>query len=159
MKMQRLMTAVFAIVLFTFAVMLTPATHVLAQQIGDQVILKMKFANQGVQGGGAGILQTGDVSTLSAAVATATLTRVVTAPATGQTYVRGVIIEKSTGAAGSFTLQTGTGTNCGTGTTVVLGPVVNMPVQQYYLGFNIPSGQDLCVQTDAATTSVRIQFS
>lgn len=159
MKMQRLMIAAFAIVLFVVAVMLTPSTHVLAQQVGDQIILKMRFANQGVQGGGGGILQTGAVSNISTAVATATLTRVVVAPASNQTYVRGVIVEKSTGGTGSFTLQYGTGTNCGTGTTVLLGPVVNPPIQQYNLGLNIPAGQDLCVQTDASTTSVRVQSS
>jgi hypothetical protein len=130
-----------------------------AQQVGDQVLRQMRLISNGVGSAGSGILQTGDLSNLSAAVATATLTRVVTAPASGSTYIRGVVVEKSTGAGGTFTIQTGTGTNCGTGTTLLLGPVTNPPIQQYYLGVLAPAGKDVCIQTDAGTTSVRVQFS
>jgi hypothetical protein len=138
---------------------LAPPQPVGAQQIGDQQLLKLRFANNGVGTAGSGILETGDVSNLSAAVATATLTKVVTAPTPGSTYIRGVVVEKSTGAGGTFTIQTGTGTNCGTGTAVLLGPITNPPIQQYYLGILAPSGKDVCIQTDAATTSVRLQYS
>lgn len=127
-----------------------------AQQIGDQTLLKMKFINSGSSSLGVNILQTGEVNTLSAAVATATLTRVVTGPASGSVYVRGVIVEKSTGGTGSFTIQTGTGTNCGTGTAVLVGPVVNPPIGKVWLEIQATAAKDVCLQTDAATTSARL---
>lgn len=152
---NQLMLGLIAVICFAVALIFVPGSHVNAQQVGDQTLLKMRFVSQGVSGGGAGILQTGDLSTVSSSVATATLTRVATAPASGQIYLKAIIVEKSTGAGGTFTVQTGTGTNCGTGTTVLLGPVTNPPIQQYYLGFNLPAGKDLCLQTDAGTTVVR----
>src|SRR5438552_18177269 len=93
-----------------FSVM-TPNHQAAAQQTGDQNMLNLSFVGKGVSGQGNRILQTGDLSNLSAAVATATLTSVVAAPASGSTYIRSVAVEKSTGAAGTFTLQYGTGTN------------------------------------------------
>ncbi len=157
---NRILAACVALLLlFAIVVMFTLQSDVGAQQIGEQNLLKLRFVNQGVSSGGAGILQTGDLANLSASVATATLTRLVVAPASGQTYVKGVVVEKATASTGSFTLQYGTGTNCGTGTTVLIGPVVVPPIQEYYLGFNVPAGQDLCAQTDAATTVIRILYS
>jgi hypothetical protein len=160
MKTKSMLAVIAIAVVCLMAILIAaPPQPVAAQQVGDQVLRQMRLVSNGVGTAGSGILQTGDLSSLSSAVATATLTRVVTAPAAGSTYIRGVVVEKSTGAAGSFTIQTGTGTNCGTGTAVLVGPVVNMPVQQYYLGVLAPSGKDVCIQTDAATTSVRVQFS
>jgi len=159
MKKERLMIGIIAIVLFATAVMVIPQGHVSAQGVGDQITRQMRLVNQGVSGQGAGILQTGDLSNISSSVATATLTQVVAAPSSGSTYIRGVIVEKSTGAGGTFTIQTGTGTNCGTGTTVLLGPVTNPPIQQYYLGVLAPAGKAVCLQTDAGTTVVRLQYS
>lgn len=159
MKKQRVAIGIIAIMLFAVAMMVIPGGHVNAQQVGDQVLRQMRIVSQGVSGQGGGILQTGDLSSLSSSVATATLTQVVAAPTSGSTYIRGVIVEKSTGAGGTFTIQTGTGTNCGTGTAVLLGPVTNPPIQQYYLGVLAPAGKAVCLQTDAATTVVRLQFS
>lgn len=128
------------------------------QQVGEQNLLKLYFVGKGTSAQGNNVLQVGELSTLSAPTATATLTRVVTAPASGQTYIRQVLVEKSTGSAGSFTIQYGTGTNCGSGTTVLLGPVVNPQINTYYLGVQVPAAQDVCVQTDASTTSVRLLY-
>ncbi|HLJ87754.1 MAG TPA: hypothetical protein VKZ53_13090 [Candidatus Angelobacter sp.] len=139
--------------------MTAPSTHVIAQQVGEQNLLKLRFVSAGASAQGSNILQTGELSNVSPAVATSTLTRVIAAPSTSQTYIRSVLVEKSTGSSGSFTIQFGTGTNCATGTTVVLGPVVNPPIQTYYLGAQVPPGQDVCVQTDASTTSVRLLFN
>ncbi|HLJ89568.1 MAG TPA: hypothetical protein VKZ53_22350 [Candidatus Angelobacter sp.] len=155
-KAAILVVVVLAVIV---GLMTAPSAHVIAQQVGEQNLLKLRFIGSGASPQGLNILQTGDLSILSPAVASSTLTRVVAAPATGQTYIRSVAVEKSTGAAGSFTIQFGTGTNCGTGTTVLLGPVVNPPVQTYYLGAQVPSGQDVCIQTDASTTSVRLLFN
>lgn len=155
-RKQPLMIGLLAVLMFALAALLLPSGHVAAQQVGDQTLLKMKFINFGSSTLGANILQTGEVNTLSAAVATATLTKVVTGPASGSVYVRGVIVEKSTGGTGSFTIQTGTGTNCGTGTAVLLGPVVNPPIGKVWLEVQATAAKDVCIQTDAATTSVRL---
>jgi hypothetical protein len=161
MKTNRILMVTSTIVLLLIAGMFTPPGRVVAQGVGDQILLKMKFAVSGVPGQGQGILQTGEVSNVSAAVATATLTQVVAAPSNANlsTYVRGVVVEKSTGGTGSFTLQYGTGTNCNTGTTVILGPVTNPPIQLYYLGLIVPAGKAVCAQTDAGTTSIRLLYS
>src|SRR5512146_567119 len=89
---------------------------------GDQILLGMRWVSGGAQAKGANVLQVGEVSTLSAAVSDVTLTEVVAAPTAGSIYLRGLLVEKSTGAGGTITLQTGTGTNCGTGGAVLLGP-------------------------------------
>jgi hypothetical protein len=139
------------------ALMLSVMTAIAAGPVtGEQVLLGLKYLNSGVQAQGAKVLQTGEINSLSASVATATLTQVIAAPASGSIYIRGVLVEKSTGAAGTYTIQTGTGTNCGTGTAVLLGPVTN-PV----IGFNrieivAPATKAVCIQTDAATTLVRV---
>jgi hypothetical protein len=156
MKKERLLIGIMAVLLFAVAVMVIPGGRVAAQQVGDQTLLKMKFINFGSSTLGTNILQTGEVNTLSAAVATATLTKVVTGPASGSVYIRGVIVEKSTGGTGSFTIQTGTGTNCGTGTAVLLGPVVNPPIGKVWLEIQATAAKDVCLQTDAATTSARL---
>jgi hypothetical protein len=156
MKKERLLIGIMAVLLFAVAVMVIPGGRVAAQQVGDQTLLKMKFVNFGSSTLGTNILQTGEVNTLSAAVATATLTKVVTGPASGSVYIRGVIVEKSTGGTGSFTIQTGTGTNCGTGTAVLLGPVVNPPIGKVWLEIQATAAKDVCLQTDAATTSARL---
>lgn len=161
-QINKMLMLVAAMLLLAIGIVLfAPPAGVSAQGVGDQILLKMRFAVSGVPGQGQGILQTGEVSSVSAAVATSTLTQVVPAPATAtlSTYVRGVVVEKSTGSSGTFTIQYGTGTNCGTGTTVVLGPVTNPPIQLYYLGLVVPAGKAVCVQTDASTTSVRLLYS
>ncbi|HEY6349610.1 MAG TPA: hypothetical protein VI636_09395 [Candidatus Angelobacter sp.] len=129
------------------------------QQVGEQNLLKLSFVGKGVSSTGTNVLQTGEVNSITAPVATATLTRIVFAPASGQTYIRRVMVEKSTGSTGTFTLQYGTGTNCGTGTTVLFGPVTNPQVVPHYIGILVPAGQDLCAQTDASTTSVRVLYN
>jgi hypothetical protein len=153
---SRLVIATVVVLLFAVAMLIIPGSNVNAQQVGDQTLLKMKFVNFGSSTLGTNILQTGEVNTLSAAVATATLTKVVTGPASGSVYIRGVIVEKSTGGTGSFTIQTGTGTNCGTGTAVLLGPVVNPPIGKVWLEIQATAAKDVCLQTDAGTTSARL---
>ncbi len=148
----------FCLIVICLMILMTP-NHGAAQQTGDQNMLNLSFIGKGVSGQGNRVLQTGDLSNLSSAVATATLTKVVTAPTSGSTYIRSIAVEKSTGSAGTFTLQYGTGTNCGTGTTVLIGPVTNPPIQTYYLGALVPSGKDLCAQTDASTTSIRLLYN
>jgi hypothetical protein len=143
----------------TFAaicLVLTPPGRAVAAAVGDQTLLKMKFISSGSSTLGVNILQTGEVNTLSAAVATATLTKVVTGPASGSVYIRGALVEKSTGGTGTFTIQSGTGTNCGTGTAVLLGPVTNPPIGKVWLEVQAPAAKDVCLQTDAATTVVRL---
>lgn len=130
-----------------------------AQQVGEQNLLKLYFIGKGVSPQGNNVLQTGEVNSITSAVATSTLTRIVVAPASGQTYIRRVLVEKSTGSTGTFTLQYGTGANCGTGTTVLFGPVTNPQVVPHYIGILVPAGQDLCAQTDAATTSIRVLYN
>lgn len=129
------------------------------QQVGEQNLLKLFFIGKGVSGQGNNVLQTGEVNNITAAVATATLTKIVSAPASGATYIRRVLVEKSTGSTGTFTIQYGTGTNCGTGTTVLFGPVTNPQVVPHYIGILVPAGQDLCAQTDASTTSIRVLYN
>src|SRR4051812_24728736 len=155
MKFRTKAIAIFAVLVMAICIsMFTPVATV-AQQVGDQVLLSMKFISGGVQTQGAGVLQVGEVNTPSAAVATATLTEVVAAPASGSIYVRGVFVEKSTGAAGTYTLKYGTGTNCGTGTTTILGPVTNPTIGFNRIEVLVAAGKALCLQTDAATTLVR----
>lgn len=108
---------------------------------------------------GNAVLQTGEVSTLSAAVASATLTQVVAAPTAGSIYLRGIWIEKSTTATGSILVRYGTGTNCGTGTTTLLSLTAataqTFPFGYQAIGVPVPATKALCLGTDAATTSVR----
>jgi len=135
-----------------------PPVRTVAQQVGDQVLLSMKFIKVGPQSQGAGVLQVGEVNNLSAAVATATLTQVVAAPTSGSIYLRGILLEKVTATTGSVTVQSGTGTNCGTGTAVLFGPVVIPPSGYLRLDIQVPAAKALCLQTDAATTSARALY-
>ena len=125
-------------------------------ETGTQTLIAMQFILNGVQAQGKGVLQVGELNTLSAAVASATLTQVVAAPASGSIYLRAILVEKSTGGAGTVTLQSGTGVNCATAPTVLLGPITNPPVGYTRLEILVPAGSALCVQTDAATTGVRV---
>lgn len=96
------------------------------------------------------------LSAVTAAVASATLTEVAPVPATGSIVVNGVLVEKSAGAAGTYTIRYGTGTNCGSGTTTILGPVTNPPVGFQPASFRVPAANALCLATDGATTGVRL---
>lgn len=96
-----------------------------------------------------------DFSHITAALASTTLTEVTAAPATGSIVLKGIIVEKSTGATGTYTVRYGTGTNCGTGTTTLFGPVTNPQIGVQLLGVRIPAANALCFVTDAATTGVR----
>jgi hypothetical protein len=130
-----------------------------AQSVGEQALLKMRFGQDLAQAQGNGILQTGEVNSISAAVATASTTQAVAITATGNTFIRGIFVEKSTGAAGSYTISVGTGTNCGTGNVVVLGPVINPLIGYAPIGVPVPTaGQAVCLATDAGTTSVRLLY-
>jgi len=115
----------------------------------------------GVEGQGVGVQQVTDVNSLSALVATATLTSVVAAPASNSTIITGMLVEKSTGSAGTVTIQYGTTvkTACDTGTTVLLGPITNPQIGYTPLGgIVVPSGKIVCAQTDASTTGVRLLY-
>jgi hypothetical protein len=148
-------TAIAVLILAVLAI-ITPAPMLhAAQNYAQQALIKMRFVFDAEQSQGSGVLQTGEDSKLSAAVASATRTEVVAAPASGSTYVRGLIVEKSTGAGGTWTLSYGTGTNCGTGTTVLIGPVTNPLVSYYPIGITIPALNAVCLTTDAGTTGVR----
>lgn len=148
---------IFLVVVILLAALLlmlgSPWVVTKAQEVADQVILKMKFIKDGVQTQASGVLQVGEVNTLSAAVATGTLTQVVAAPGSGSIYLRGLLVEKKS-ATPTITIQYGTGTNCGTGTTVLAGPIT--PVNEYIpLHVLVPAGEALCLQTDSTDTGVR----
>ena len=132
-----------------------PVVQTFAQEVSDQIILRMDFVKQGVSSQGDGVLQVGEVNTLSAAVATTTLTEVVAVPSSGSIYLRGLLVEKSTGAAGTVTVKSGTGTNCGTGTATILGPLTDPQIGYTPLGILVAAGDALCLQTEATTTGVR----
>lgn len=126
---------------------------------GDQQMAQLRFLSVGPSTQGANALQVGEVSTLSAAVATATLTEVVAAPTTGSIYLRGIWIEKSTTATGSVLVRYGTGTNCATGTTTLLSLTAaasqTFAFGYYPIGVPVPATKALCLGTDASTTGVR----
>jgi hypothetical protein len=110
---------------------------------------------------GAGVLQTGQVSALSAVASDTTLISLVTAPATGQTYIRGIWVEKSTTDTGSVTLTFGTTTTtpCDTGaTTLTLSAATGQTLRFGYhpLGIRAPAAKIVCGSTDAATTAFRV---
>ncbi len=152
--------AVLALCLVNLAAIATlVAPGAVAQVVGEQVLLTMRFLNAGPSTQGANALQVGEVSTLSAAVASATLTEVVAAPSTGSIYLRGIWVEKSTTATGSVLVRYGTGTNCGTGTTTLLSLTAatgqTFGFGYYRIGVQVPATKALCLGTDASTTSVR----
>ena len=156
--------AVAAVLVMAVLLMLcVPQARIEAQQIGDQVLLQMKFIKSGSQTQGAGILQTGEVNSISAAVASATTAQVVAAPSAGSIYLRSIFVEKMTTATGVVNVIYGTGTNCGTGTTTLLS--LSLATGQAPLlgkvdiGVAVPATKALCLQTDAATTSVRALYN
>lgn len=111
---------------------------------------------------GAGVLQVGQVSTLSAVIADTTAIEVVAAPSAGSTYVRGIWVEKSTTDTGSVTLTYGTETTdpCDTDTATLLSltAATGQTLKFGYtpLGIQVPAKKQLCAATDAATTVVRV---
>lgn len=130
---------------------------------GDQQMARMRFVSDGVQTQAAGVLQSGELNTLSAAVASNTTAQVVAAPTAGSIYLRGIWIEKMTTATGLVNVIYGTGTNCGTGTTTLLS--LSLATGQaplfgkYVIGVAVPATKALCLQTDASTTSVRALYN
>jgi hypothetical protein len=108
---------------------------------------------------GNGVLQVGEVSTLSAAVASAARTQVVAAPTAGSIYLRGLWIEKSATSSGLVTVSYGTGTNCGSGTTTLLSLAAatsqTLPFGYQPIGIQVPATKALCLVTEGANTSVR----
>jgi hypothetical protein len=154
MKRKLFVGALAAVTLLALA---SPWIATKAQESAAQFFFKS--LKNGVQAQGANVLQIGEANTLSAAVASATTTQVVAAPASGSIYLRGIWIEKMTTATGLFNVITGTGTNCGTGTTTLLSQSLaagqSATLGEYKIGIFIPAAQALCLQTDAATTSVR----
>ncbi|HUS95748.1 MAG TPA: hypothetical protein VMX97_03300 [Hyphomicrobiaceae bacterium] len=114
----------------------------------------------GVGALGAGVKQVATLGTLSAAVASATMTQVVAVDA-GARVLLGVILETATTTAGIVTVSTGTGTNCGTGTatkvTFGIGTATSpLPVGYYPVNALVAAGSAICLTTDAATTSARV---
>jgi hypothetical protein len=124
--------------------------------------IRLRTVKDGLGSQGNYLLQTGENSKLSAAVATATLTQVVAAPAAGSLYLRGLWIEKATGTTGAVDVKYGTGTNCGTGTTTIMSLAANAAVQiplgEFKVGYQVPAGKALCLDTDAATTAIRALY-
>jgi len=159
MKRKFILAAATILLMTLLLMLLVPQAPIRAQQIGDQILLQMRFLKGGVQTQGAGVLQTGEVNSISAAVATATLTQVVAAPTSGSIYLRAILVEKITATTGSVTVQSGTGTNCGTGGAVLFGPVVVPPAGYLRLDLLVPATKALCLQTDAGTTSVRALYN
>lgn len=152
---KHIFTALSLAVLLTLALS-TPWITSTAQVVADQVILKMKFVKDGITAQGQNVLQTGEVGTLSAAVATTSLTEVVAAPSSGSIYLRGIWIEKATATTGNVLVRNGTGTNCGTGTATILSIGVGSPAIGYYpLNVLVPGANAVCLSTDASTTSAR----
>lgn len=153
---KKLALAALAALLFIVA---SPWIQPAAQVVGEQVLLKMRFIKDGVTAQGNNVLQVGEVSTLSAEVASATRAEVVAAPASGSIYLRGLWINKSTTATGVVTVTEGTGTNCGTGPVVVLSLTAatgqTLAFGYYPLGIRLTAAKALCLTTDAATTGVR----
>ena len=121
-------------------------------------LMVMMFIRGGVSSQGAGVLQVAQLNSISPAVASATRAEVVAAPASGSTYIAGILVEKSAGGAGTVTLSVGTGTNCGTGTVVLLGPVTNPPVRYVPVNVSAGSANAVCLTTDGASTSARVLY-
>lgn len=127
-------------------------------QTGDQRLSAIFFVGDGVSTGGSGVLQVGELGTLSASTNTG-IARVVTAGA-GSIYLRALWVEKMTTGTGSITVSYGTGTNCGTGTTTLFSMAMaasQIPtLGEYKINIPLPAAKDLCVTTDASTTAVRV---
>ena len=150
----------FYVLLIALAVFVTAplwVTH--AQEVADQVILTTLA--KGPKAKGAGVQQVGEVSTLSAAVAAATLTQVVAAPTAGSIYLRGIWINKAATTTGSILLRDGTGTNCASGTTHTILSLTAATGQTFKLGYQrigiqVPAARALCAITEGANTSVQV---
>jgi hypothetical protein len=130
-----------------------------APSVAQESAAQVRFIKHGVQSQGFGVYQVGELSTLSAEVASATLTEVVAAPSSGSIYLRGIWINKSTTGTGSILIRYGTGTNCGTGTTTLMQLTAasgqTFPFGYVPIGVAVPAAKALCLSTDAATTGVR----
>jgi hypothetical protein len=121
-----------------------------------------KDVKAGVSAQGAGVQQTLEIGTISAAVASNTTAQVVAAPGAGlSTVIMKVWLEKATNTTGYVNVITGTGTNCGTNTATLfaLGPSTassGVPLGPYFVGVLAPANYEVCLQTDASTTSARV---
>jgi hypothetical protein len=149
------------LLVFVLLLLLTPARLQAIGETGQQTLLAMQFVLNGVQVQGKGVLQVGQVGTLSAAVASNTTAQVVAAPSAGSIYLQALWIEKMTTATGSINVINGTGTNCGTGTATLFSlslATSQIPPLVGYVPVNVlvPAVNALCIQTDASTTSVRV---
>ena len=121
----------------------------------------MESIDAGPSAKGASVLQTGEVSTLSSAVASASLTQVVAAPTAGSIYLRGIWINKAATTTGSILLRDGTGTNCASGTTHTILSLTAATGQTFPLGYQaigvqVPAARALCAVTEGANTSVQV---
>lgn len=155
--MKRMMQgAAIGVALIAVLLLCFPALPTQASAVGEQTLIQMKFIKNGVQSLGSGVLQTGEVNTLSAPVASATRAKVVSAPTSGSVYIRALLVETSTGAAGTVTVSVGTGTNCGSNTAVLLGPITNPPIGYIRLDVLATAARDVCLTTDANTTTARL---
>lgn len=90
----------------------------------------------------------------SLSMSTATTTQIIALSGTTKTYVTSLHI--IAGGTANVTLKYGTGTNCGTGTTTLVGPYPLAAQAGLAMGSGtgavviVPSGQALCVTSDAA---------
>lgn len=162
-------TGVLSTVAVVLAILVLAFATVRAQQTtkssatpesAAQTELPKSYVNGGVGAQGAGLLQIGQLNTLSVPVASATTTQAVAAPASGSTYLRALLIEKSTSATGSITVSYGTGTNCGTGnhaiTTLSAATGQTLPSGYQELEILVPAANAVCLATDGSTTSARV---
>jgi len=152
--MRRIFIAVLLGVLFLASSPLW-VTH--AQEVWQQVILNT--LEKGAKAKGVSVLQVGEVSTLSSAVASATRAEVVAAPPAGSIYLRGIWIEKAATSAGLVTVSYGTGTNCATSPTTILSLAAAtgqiLPFGYQPIGIQVPATKALCLVTEGSDTSVR----
>lgn len=153
----RIFTAVALVVaLGVFSIATAPPPSTAQGRSGDQQMARMRFVKDGVQTQASGVLQTGEVNTISAAVASTTRTEVVAAPASGSIYLRAILVEKATASTGIVTVTQGTGTNCATSPVVLFTiGVGSPPIGVYPVSILVPAAKALCLTTDASTTSVR----
>jgi hypothetical protein len=140
----------------TLALIVSVALLAAAATSPSQTLVAMRFINAGIQSQGAKVLQTGEMNTLSASVATATLTQAVAAPslglcvyprrAGGEIDGRGRDVHDSDGHR--FELRHGHDSVAGPG---------DEPACSDSTGWRVlaPATKAVCVQTDAATTLVR----
>lgn len=103
----------------------------------------------------------GPFSTAAINISAAGTTKVITGTAAKVTTVYGGGVTLNTGSSTAQTLQFvyGTGTNCGTGTTVITGTLspgtaTYIPLGQAVNGsFSAPAGQDVCAVTSATANA------